>query len=55
MTNFIRLIKLFLALFLFVPIFMLIGLIDFLNTKGQLNDIETDLKKILHWFSGYDC
>ncbi len=49
------LIKFGLSLVFFVPLFFLIGLIDFLNTKGQLNEIEKDLKSLLHWMSGFDC
>ncbi len=47
------LIKLVLGIFLILPLIILTGIFDWLNTKGQFNGIVDDLKSLLKWFN-YD-
>lgn len=46
--------KVVLAFLFMFPLMLVIGLVDFLNSKGQLNEIEKDLKNLLSWLSGGD-
>lgn len=43
------LIKIIMALFLGIPLAILIGVVDLINTKGQFNEILKDLKAFMNW------
>ncbi|PIF69461.1 hypothetical protein CLU99_0166 [Flavobacterium sp. 2] len=50
---FYALVKLIFGMILIIPLILLTGIFDWLNTKGQFNGIIADLKSLLKWFN-YD-
>lgn len=44
-------IKIVLAIFLFIPLFIALGILgsNDINTKGQFNQIVSDIKSLLNW------
>ncbi|MNY64432.1 hypothetical protein D3C86_2015440 [compost metagenome] len=50
---FYALVKLIFGMILIIPLILLSGIFDWLNTKEQYNGIIADLKSLLKWFN-YD-